>query len=129
VSNSRGEITIAPAGPYGIDAKNGKGDVEITLPPDVSATVDGRTHNGDIVSDFPLVINGDQSKTISGKIGGGSSRINLVADVGDLRIKRGEGFPPTPPSPPPVSAAPPAAPNAPHLKAPKSQTPVEPVTQ
>lgn len=129
VTNSRGAISIAPAGPYNVDAKNGKGDVEITLPPDASATVDGRTHNGDIISDYPLEISGDQSKTVSGKIGSGSGRINLTADVGDVRIKKGEGFPPAPPTPPAVSAAPPAAPNAPHLKAPKAAQPPEPVTQ
>jgi DUF4097 and DUF4098 domain-containing protein YvlB len=130
VSNSRGQISIEPAGPYSIDAKNGKGDVEITLPPDASASVDGRTHNGDIVSDFPLVIDGDQSKTVSGKIGAGTGKISLVADIGDLRIKKGQGFPPpAPPAPATSAAPPPAGPNAPHLKAPKTEQPEEPVTQ
>lgn len=123
VDNSRGQITIEPAGSYNIEAKSGKGDVEITLPPDASATVDGRTHNGDIVSDYSLAINGDESKSVSGRIGSGQSKINLNADVGDIRIKKGSGFPPAPPA----TAAGPAAPNAPHLKAPK--TPEEPVTQ
>ncbi len=122
VNNSRGQITIEPAGAFSVEARNGKGDVEITLPPDASATVDGRTHNGDIVSDFPLEISGEESKTVSGRIGGGTGKINLVADVGDLRIKKGSGFPPVPPTPP-------AAPNAPHLKAPKTATPEAPVTQ
>ncbi len=125
VNNSRGQISIEPAGPFSVEAKNGKGDVEVTLPPDASATVDGRTHNGDIVSDFPLLINGDQSKTVTGRIGGGAGRISLIADVGDLRIKKGSGFPPAPPT----AVAPPTAPNAPHLKAPKSAPPEEPVTQ
>jgi DUF4097 and DUF4098 domain-containing protein YvlB len=122
VNNSRGQITIAPAGPFNVEARNGKGDVEIMLPPDASATVDGRTHNGDIVSDFPLTINGDESKTVSGRIGTGSGKVNLVADVGDLRIKKGEGFPPAPPAPPAVQ-------NAPHLKAPKAAQPEAPIAQ
>ena len=121
VKDSRGQITIEPAGSYAVDATNGKGDVEITLPPDFSATVDGRTHNGDIVSDYPLVINGDENKTVSGTIGSGKNKISLVADVGDLRIKKGSGFPPAPPTPP-------ASPNAPHLRAPKSG-PEQPVSQ
>lgn len=124
VDNSRGQITIEPAGSYNIEAKSGKGDVELTLPPDVSATVDGRTHNGDIVSDYALVINGEESKTISGRIGSGQSKITVNADVGDVRIKKGSGYPPVPPNPPAVSAAP----NAPHLRAPKAPT-EQPVTQ
>ena len=124
VNNSRGQISIEPAGPYSIEARSGKGDVEVTLPPDASVTVDGRTHNGDIVSDFPLMINGEESKTVSGRIGGGVGKVSLVADVGDLRIKKGSGFPPMPPTPPA-----PAAPNAPHLKPPKTPVPEAPVTQ
>ncbi len=124
VDDSRGQISIEPAGSYSIDAKSGKGDVEVTLPPDASATVDGHTHNGDIVSDYALVINGDESKTVSGRIGSGQAKISLRADVGDLRIKKGSGFTPEPPNPP---AAPSAA-NAPHLKAPKAP-PEQPVTQ
>ena len=121
VSNSRGQISVEPAGNYSVEARSGKGDVEVTLPPDASANVDGHTHNGDIVSDFALLINGDESKSVSGRIGSGQSKISLNADVGDLRIKKGSGFPPAPP-------AAPASPNAPHLKAPKAP-PEQPVTQ
>jgi DUF4097 and DUF4098 domain-containing protein YvlB len=121
VSNSRGQISIEPAGSYNIEAKSGKGDVELTLPPDASATIDGRTHNGDIVSDYDLSISGDESKSISGRIGGGQTKITVNADVGDLRIKKGSGFPPAPPNPPAVAGAP-------HLKAPKSP-PAPPVNQ
>jgi DUF4097 and DUF4098 domain-containing protein YvlB len=127
VNNSRGQITIAPAGAYNVEARNGKGDVEVMLPPDASATVDGRTHNGDIVSDFPLVINGDESKTVTGRIGGGANKVTLVSDVGDLRLKKGEGFPPAPPTPPTPPAA--GTQKAPHLKAPKAEPPEAPVTQ
>lgn len=125
VNNSRGQIRIEPAGAFSVLARNGKGDVEVTLPPDASAIVDGNTHNGDIVSDFPLTINGEESKTVTGRIGTGAEKINLVADVGDLRIRRGSGFPPPPPTPP----APAAQPKAPHLKAPKAAPPEAPVTQ
>lgn len=125
VDNSRGQISIEPAGSYNIEAKNGKGDVEITLPPDASATVNGRTHNGDIVSDYALDIVGDENKNVNGRIGSGQSKITLNADVGDLRIKKGSGFPPAPPN----SPAPPASTaSAPHLKAPRTP-PSPPVTQ
>ena len=124
VSDSRGQIAIAPAGVYSVEAKNGKGDVEVTLPPDASASVNGQTHNGDIVTDYGLAVSGDTSKTVSGNIGSGKAKITLSADIGDLRIKKGEGFAALPPTP----NAPPAPPNAPHLKAPKG-TLGQPVTQ
>lgn len=127
VEDRDGTITVEPAGAYSIDAKNSKGDVEITLPPNASAIVDGRTHNGDIVTDFGLTVNGDEDKTVSGKIGSGSAHIYLNSDNGDLRIKRGPAFPPAPPG---VQAAPlpPAPPNARHLRS-KRALPPQPVTQ
>ena len=101
----------------------------MTLPPDASAAIDGRTHNGDIVSDFPLEISGDESKTVSGRIGSGQAKITLSADVGDLRIKKGSGFPAAPPTPTADSSpTSPPSPKAPHLKAPRTP-PEQPVTQ
>jgi DUF4097 and DUF4098 domain-containing protein YvlB len=117
VSDSRGNIHVEMAGNFNLDAHNGKGDVEVALPENASATVNGHTQNGDIVSDFPLTISGDESKSVSGSIGGGKAKIVLSADVGDLRVRRGEAGITPPPSP----ANPPAPPNAPHLKAPHGQ--------
>ncbi|HVC46026.1 MAG TPA: DUF4097 family beta strand repeat-containing protein [Terracidiphilus sp.] len=111
VDDSRGEISIEPAGSYSVDARNGKGDVEVTLPPNASGTVTGHTQNGDIVSDYPLQISGNESKTVSGVIGSGKGKITLSADVGDLRIRKGDGFPETPMTP-----TPPASPKGPRLK-------------
>lgn len=129
VEDRDGNISISPAGVYSVEAKNnsGKGDLEVTLPPNASATVDGKTHNGDILSDFSLAIDGEESKTVTGRIGAGGAKISLSTDVGDLRIKRGTDVPPPPPSTATVPK-PPMAPNAPHLKAPKSAQ-AEPVTQ
>ena len=110
-----------------MDAKNDKGDIELTLPPDASATVNGQTHNGDIVTDYGLTISGDENKTVSGKIGSGTAHIELSTSNGDLHIKKGSAFPPTPPAPPKTPNAP-AAPNAPHLKSNKT-LPQQPVTQ
>jgi DUF4097 and DUF4098 domain-containing protein YvlB len=123
VEDRDGRIAVEPAGNFNVDAKNSKGDVEVTLPPSASATVDGRTRNGDIFTEFELPIGGDENKTVVGKIGSGGSRIVLSTDNGDLRIKKGSAFPATPPAP-----AAEAAPNAPHLKAPKA-LPAQPVTQ
>jgi Uncharacterized conserved protein len=128
VENRDGTIAIEPAGAYNVEAKNNKGDVELTLPPNASANISGRTHNGDIVTEYSLNISGDEDKSVSGRIGSGQTKIDLSASNGDLRIKRGPAVPAAPsvgnlPTPP----TPPAAPNTKHLKAPKE--PVQPVTQ
>ena len=129
--NRDGNITVAPAGTYSVEAKNtsGKGDVEVSLVPNAQFTVDGRTRNGDIESDYPLSISGEESKSVTGKVGGGTAKIVLSADVGDLRIKKGSAFPSAPPAPSAelTPKLPPPPPNAPRLKAPK--TPAEPITQ
>jgi DUF4097 and DUF4098 domain-containing protein YvlB len=129
VDDHDGTIAVEPAGAYSVDAKNGKGDIEVTLPPNASGTVDGRSRNGDIYSEWPLTISGDENKTVTGKIASGASKIELSADNGDVRIKKGSAFPATLPAPN-SDAAPkaPIAPNAPHLKAPKA-APTAPVTQ
>jgi DUF4097 and DUF4098 domain-containing protein YvlB len=128
VEDRDGNISIEPAGPFSVEAKNnsGKGDLELTLPPNASASINAHTHNGDIFSDYPSPSVEGESKTVNFTVGGGGAKINLSTDVGDVRIKKGSGFPTTPPS---ISSAPkpPATPNAPHLKAPKA--PAEPVTQ
>jgi DUF4097 and DUF4098 domain-containing protein YvlB len=128
VEDRDGNISIEPAGPYAVEAKSnsGKGDLELTLPPNASATVNAYTHNGDILSDYPVSLPEGESKRVAFTVGSGATKINLTTDVGDVRIKKGSGFP----SAPSVSSnpeKPPVPPNAPHLKAPK--TPVEPVTQ
>jgi len=97
VETRNGRIAIEPAGAYSVDAKNNKGDVEVTLPPNASATVSARTHNGDIVTDYELPISGDQNKSLNGRIGAGTTRISLDAQNGDVRIKKGPGFAPLPP--------------------------------
>jgi DUF4097 and DUF4098 domain-containing protein YvlB len=129
VEDRDGRIAVEPAGPYAVDAKNSKGDVEITLPPNASATVDGHTHNGDIVTDYGLAIGGDQDKTVTGRIGSGAVRIVLSSDNGDLRIKKGPAFPSAPP-PPNAQIAPPApaAPGARHLRT-SRPLPQQPVAQ
>lgn len=132
VQDRDGTVSIEPAGAYGVQVFNSKGDIEITLPPNASATVDGRTHNGDIVTDYGLTVNGDENKTVTGRIGAGATRIVLNTDNGDIGIKKGPAFPPTPPTPPTppsVSVRPiPPSPNARHLRPPPVPPPA-PVAQ
>jgi DUF4097 and DUF4098 domain-containing protein YvlB len=124
VEDRNGTISVEPAGSYGVEAKNEKGDVNVTLPPDEGATVNGRTHNGDVVTDFALAVSGDEDKTVTGKIGSGAARIVLSTDNGDLHIKKG------PAGTAAASASPtaPIVPNARHMKSPKTP-PQPPVTQ
>lgn len=132
VEDRDGNISIEPAGVYSVEAKNmsGKGDLDVTLPPNASASVSLHTHNGDIFSDYPSPSVEGESKSVTFQIGGGGAKINLTTDVGDVRIKKGSGFPTTPPASVSSSSAPkpPGAPTTPRLKAPKAP-PEEPVTQ
>jgi len=93
VNDRDGRISVEPAGNYAIEARNSKGDVEVTLPPNASASVNARSHNGDIVSDFAMPSTGGENKTVSFQIGSGASRIVLSADNGDVHIKRGSNMP------------------------------------
>jgi DUF4097 and DUF4098 domain-containing protein YvlB len=129
VEDRDGNISISPAGTFNVEAKStrGKGDIELTLPPGVSAAINAATRNGDILSDYEVNIPEGESKKVALTVGSGGAKINLSTDVGDVRIKKGSAFPVAPS----VSAnppKPPAPPDTPHLKAPKTP-PAEPVTQ
>lgn len=130
VENHNGSVTIAPSGSYNIEVKNNKGDIELTLPDSASATLNGFTHNGDIVSEFPLATTGSENKNLSGRIGTGHAHISLNTSNGDLRIKRGGTLVAEPAAPAtPAASAAPATPHARHLKAPRNQESAKPVTQ
>jgi hypothetical protein len=126
VEDRDGAIRIEVAGTYNVEAKNSKGDVEITLPPDASATVSGRTHNGDVVTDLPIAFSGGEDKAFTTRIGGGAAHIVLSTDNGDLHIRRGSAAPAATPAP--AATAAPNAPNERHLKSSKT-LPAQPVTQ
>jgi DUF4097 and DUF4098 domain-containing protein YvlB len=139
VEDRDGRISIEPAGPYAVSAKNSKGDIEVTLPPGASAIVNARTRNGDILTDFSLPISGDENKSASGRIGSGGATITLSADNGDVRIKKGSAFPAEPSLPAPSDRKPPMLnvppyhrvpdiSKAPHLK-PSTELPLKPFTQ
>ncbi len=131
VETRNGRIAVEPAGTYAVEAKNDNGGVELTLPPNASASVNARTHNGDIVTDFDLPISGNESKSLNGNIGSGVARVVLSAKDGDVRIKKGSGFPPEPPAATPAvptNQKVPGISKTPHLKAPKVP-PAPPSTQ
>jgi len=118
-------VELDMAGSYPVEVKNAKGDVEVSLPPNASATVDARTHNGDIVTDFPLEISGDDNKTMTGTIGKGGPKLVLSTEHADIKLRKGDEAPPMPslagaPKAPPAPKAP-AAPSAPHIKPSKGE--------
>lgn len=115
VENRDGRIAIEPTGNFNIDAKNNKGDIELTLAPNTSATVNGRARNGEIVSEFGLTISGDENKTVNGRIGGGAAHMTLSTDNGDLAIKRDSS------ANAPAAPATPAPAHAPHFKGSRHQ--------
>jgi DUF4097 and DUF4098 domain-containing protein YvlB len=127
VEDRDGRIAVAPAGNFNVEAKNNKGDIELTLPPNASALVNGRTRNGDVVSDFGLTTSGDENKTLTGRIGSGAAQITLITDNGDLRVKRGSAAVAAPAQPAAPTA--PASPHAPRLKTPTGQQQQQPVAQ
>ena len=133
IEDKDGRVELDLAGSYSAEVKNDKGDIDITLPPGANVDVDGKTHNGDVVSDFPLTISGDEDKRIEGNVGKGGPKLTISTNNADLHLRRGSE---TPGPLPAIGAAPrppemprePAAPGVPHLKTSKAQ-PAQPVTQ
>jgi hypothetical protein len=125
VEDRDARVELGMAGSYPVEVKNNKGDVEISLPPNAAETVDAHTHNGDIVSDFPLQISGDEDKTATGNIGKGGPKLDISTEHADLKVRKGEEAGPMPtmavsPKVPSVPA-PPNAPGVPHLKSSKGE--------
>lgn len=121
IEDRDGRVELEMAGSFPVQVKNEKGDVEIALPPGANVSIDARTHNGDIVSDFPLNISGDEDKTLTGNIGSGGAKIDVSTEHADLKFRKGEAstaFPPVPKAPDA-----PKAPKVPHLKSSKAEEP------
>ncbi len=120
IEDEDARVELGLAGAYAVEIKNHKGDVEVSLPPGTNQSVDARTRNGDIVSDFPLEISGDENKAATGNIGKGGPKIVLSTDQADLRIRKGEAAGPIPP----VSSVPkvPSVPKPPALPLPGGKT-------
>jgi DUF4097 and DUF4098 domain-containing protein YvlB len=65
------------------------GSISITLPADAGVDIDARTSNGRINTDFPLTVQGSQTRNrLSGVIGGGGRTVELRTTNGGIRIQR-----------------------------------------
>lgn len=129
VEDRDGRVSVEPAGNNSVEVKNSKGDVEVSLQPNASASVNLNVRNGDLVSDYTIPSTDNENKVASFQIGSGSARIVLSTDNGDIHLKKGSAFPATPPPPDTGSEPkPPEPPKAPHLKAARP-IPPQPISQ
>ena len=122
IEDRNGRVEVEMAGSYPLEIKDEKGDVEVALPANANVTVDARTHNGDIVSDFALPLSGDEDKTATGNIGKGGPKVDISTQHADLRIRRG-GDAAAVPAAPAAPKAPAPGKNVPHLKSSKADEP------
>jgi hypothetical protein len=128
LENSRGVIELRvgrlPVGNLQITNKDA--DIQIMLPEQAGFTVDARTRNGEIQSDFSQlkVDNRDDNGTATGTVGSGGGRLQISNEHGGIEIRKGTSLAATPPTPPtPPTPKTPGTPKA--LPAPKAP-PAEP---
>ena len=98
-----------------VSIHNRNGAINLTVPPGVGFQVQATARNGEIESKLSLpVSSAGEGQSVSGQVGGGGPRMELVADHGDITITPVEA-PPAPPEPPamPAMPAPPAPPAPP----------------
>jgi DUF4097 and DUF4098 domain-containing protein YvlB len=131
VEDGDGDISVGAIAPLGeLQIHNRNGAIHLTVPQGAGFQLQATAKDGNIDSKLDLpVSSAGEGQSISGKIGPGGPRIELVADHGDIEITAMEPVPPEPPEPPepPTPPAPPVPP-APgsksmrHLRPPKSPT-------
>lgn len=88
---SDGSITIAldtdgPAAPQ-IEMTTSDGNITLTTPPGLSATVDASVSDGSIHTELPLTIQGRVGKSLHGTIGYGEGYIRLRTSDGSITIR------------------------------------------
>jgi DUF4097 and DUF4098 domain-containing protein YvlB len=86
---SGGNVTVRVTGENaGIYAETSGGDIDITIGPEVKATLDASTSGGSVYCDFPVTVSGriDPSR-IRGQINGGGRTIHAHTSGGSIRIR------------------------------------------
>src|ERR1700733_12328327 len=110
VEDGDGDISagvITPLGEVAIHNRNGA--INLTVPPGAGFQMHATARNGEIESKLSLpVSSAGKGQSVSGQVGGGGPRIELVADHGDISITPIEAPPPPEPPAPPAAPAPPA---------------------
>jgi DUF4097 and DUF4098 domain-containing protein YvlB len=92
VEDSNGSVEVhagkLPLGSMQID--NSKGDIQVVLPAQAAFSLQARTRDGDIATDFNQITvssNNGQS-TASGSVGRGSSRLDINNEYGSIEIRK-----------------------------------------
>ena len=90
VKNSDGSISVSvvkPVAAMGIANRNGS--VDITVPGDAKFSVNGVADEGEINSDFKLSQSSANDRaTASGEVGGGGPLLHIVAEKGDIHLRK-----------------------------------------
>lgn len=92
VKNSDGSIAVNVVDPVAaMDIENRNGSVDVTVPKNAKFTVQGAATDGEINSDFTLTQNSaNDHATASGSIGGGGPVLHIVAEKGDIHLRKAE---------------------------------------
>jgi DUF4097 and DUF4098 domain-containing protein YvlB len=90
LENSDGDVSITALAPLGeIDIHNDNGAIDLTLPAKTGFNLNASTSNGELSTDFDLSTNSnDDRRSASGVVGGGGPRVSVIADHGDVHIKK-----------------------------------------
>ena len=104
IENSNGEVLVTAVQPLGnILITNASDPITLTLPGNANFSINAAANGGDLNTDFPLNVTGDdEHRTATGQVGTGGVKIELTAHHGDISVKKGGNLvmPPVPPVPP-----------------------------
>ncbi|HLK31480.1 MAG TPA: DUF4097 family beta strand repeat-containing protein [Terriglobales bacterium] len=95
VEDSNGSVEVhagtLPLGSMQID--NRKGDIQVVLPAAATFSVDARTRDGDIDSDFDQIKVSSQNgqSMASGNVGSGAARLEINNQYGSIEIRKSAG--------------------------------------
>jgi len=109
LEDENGSIELRVNSLGNVKVQNRKGDIEITLPAKAAFSLDARSREGEVNSDFSelKVDNGDHQAIATGTVGGGGPHLQVANEHGNIEIRKGSAVATTPPVPPPSSPKPP----------------------
>ena len=106
LEDENGSIELRVNSLGNVKVQNRKGDIEITLPAKAAFSLDARSREGEVNSDFSelKVDNGDHQAIATGTVGGGGPHLQVANEHGNIEIRKGSAVATTPPVPPPPSS-------------------------
>jgi DUF4097 and DUF4098 domain-containing protein YvlB len=90
VKNSDGSIAVDLVNPVAaMEIANRNGSVDVTVPEKAKFSVQGVADDGEISSDFKLSQSSANDRaTASGEVGGGGPLLHIVAEKGDIHLRK-----------------------------------------